>query len=523
MRSTRIIALMVALLVCLGGSALATGDVANPTPPILDGNGRAILTPNAPLDIVIGKGAATPSGDAGQAPQGADLGIQNYGPKQVGAPGDGTALQVKIWPERSDPEHPYPFEIPEVTQWQQLDVLAPCAAGQPSNQAAQKLDFTPVFRSDVAAGYYPVKFYIQYTYGGDVYTTAQIIYFRVVNGQVEPQPTATQAPSAPPSGNTPDPTSDQPATDPGIVDPGIGGGGSGGGVSGSGSVPRVMITGFKTDPAEVKAGDTFRLTLLVTNTAAKVKVQNLKVALKGDEDGTFLPSSGSSSMYIKDIKANSTTELTIEMVAKNDLVPKPYPIAITIDYEDKDATQYNVAESVSIPVHQEPRLTLTDPTLMPEYGTVGQEINLMLNLYNMGKGKLYNVMAHVEGGEYLKCEDFFAGTMEPGATAAMDVMATPLMAGELSGKISVTFEDESGAQYTQSKDLILSISDPYIPSDDDFNTFDPEKEAIAAGQSHAKVWLWVGFGAVAAAGVVVAIVLLMRAKKKRSRLDDEIF
>ena len=50
------------------------------------------------------------------------------------------------------------------------------------------------------------------------------------------------------------------------------GGGSGsGGSSSDGSVPRVIVTGFDTNPAEVHAGSDFTLTIHLENTSKKQK------------------------------------------------------------------------------------------------------------------------------------------------------------------------------------------------------------------------------------------------------------
>lgn len=55
---------------------------------------------------------------------------------------------------------------------------------------------------------------------------------------------------------------------------GAGGSTDGGAASGNGSVPRVIVTGFTTDPAEVRAGSNFKLTIHLKNTS-KMKVSNM--------------------------------------------------------------------------------------------------------------------------------------------------------------------------------------------------------------------------------------------------------
>ena len=67
-----------------------------------------------------------------------------------------------------------------------------------------------------------------------------------------------------------------------------------------GSVPRVIVTGFSTDPAEVKAGSDFKLTVHLKNTSKKTAVSNMLFDFQAPASGTdaaaeapaFLPTSG---------------------------------------------------------------------------------------------------------------------------------------------------------------------------------------------------------------------------------------
>ena len=88
------------------------------------------------------------------------------------------------------------------------------------------------------------------------------------------------------------------------------GGGSGSsGSSSDGSVPRVIVTGFDTNPPEVHAGSDFTLTIHLKNTSKKTKVQNMLFELEAPTEGTdeqtsapaFLPTSGSNSIYLNGI------------------------------------------------------------------------------------------------------------------------------------------------------------------------------------------------------------------------------
>ena len=78
------------------------------------------------------------------------------------------------------------------------------------------------------------------------------------------------------------------------------------GADGKASVPRVIVTGFETNPQDVHAGESFVLTLHLKNTSTATSVNNMifeiVAAVEGkDEDTTyaaFLPTAGSSTIFV---------------------------------------------------------------------------------------------------------------------------------------------------------------------------------------------------------------------------------
>ena len=59
-----------------------------------------------------------------------------------------------------------------------------------------------------------------------------------------------------------------------------------GGGSTNPSVPRVIVTGFRTDPQVVNAGSNFRLTVQIKNTSASTAVSNMLFDLQAPSAGT---------------------------------------------------------------------------------------------------------------------------------------------------------------------------------------------------------------------------------------------
>ena len=94
------------------------------------------------------------------------------------------------------------------------------------------------------------------------------------------------------------------------------------------SKPRIIVTGFETDPGEVYAGDTFMVTIHVKNTSQDQAVTNVLFDMQAVESGTeanttyavFLPTSGSSSVYTERIGAGmKELHIDIESYSSADL------------------------------------------------------------------------------------------------------------------------------------------------------------------------------------------------------------
>ena len=308
-------------------------------------------------------------------------------------------------------------------------------------------------------------------------------------------------------------------------EPAVYSGGSGSGSSSDGSVPRVIVTGFDTNPAEVHAGSDFTLTIHLKNTSKKTKVQNMLFELEAPTEGTdeqtsapaFLPTSGSNSIYLDGIKADGTADISITLNAKADLLQKPYSINLSMKYEDSQATQIDSSSSISIPVKQDARFEFSEFEISPQTIEVGGEANVMCSLYNLGRIKLYNAKARFEGNG-IKKQEIFIGNVEAGATGSIDAMLEGEKVTNGNSKITMTlsYEDESGNISETTKDFELEVTEAVDDSDMYMNT-DGDVDAGSSGFPVVPVVVVI----VIIAGVVAAVVFVKKKKKKQMLNEEE--
>ena len=298
----------------------------------------------------------------------------------------------------------------------------------------------------------------------------------------------------------------------------------GGGSSAGTSVPRVIVTGFSTEPGEVRAGSNFKLIVHLKNTSSRTGVSNLLFDLQAPSSGTeaaaeapaFLPASGSSSIYLDSIPAGGTKDISIELNARADLVQKPYSISMSMKYEDSAAAQYEAQSSLAIPVRQEARFEFSKMQIAPDTVSVGEEVNISCSLYNLGRVKMYNVKARFEG-KMIDTQEQFIGNLDAGATGTIDAIVTAKKAtkGTEECKLVLTYEDDAGNVSTSEQKFQMTVLEEAAVEDAGMM---PEAVPEEGGSPAGLAAVVLAVIAAAAGGTVAFI---KRRKKKNHEAEEE--
>lgn len=488
----------------LGGSE--NGDVYQGDGIVPD-NAQVARRPN--FEIYIGNGQAIPQYQAGQTIERLTIRVVNKGETDL--------QEVKIVPYLGNAAE-WPFELEGINHGYNLREIK---SGKHVDAAWEGLQV----REDVETKNYKLMFCISYIDGSDQYVCDKTLEVKTA-GRVNSEP---QNPDAGLSNN---PAEGQTSDSQGSLDVGgvyngdMSAVGGGGGDSGNKRTPRVIVTGFNTEPGVVSAGSNFRLIVHVKNTSTSTAVSNMLFDFQAPASGTeaaaeapaFLPSSGASSVYLDCIPAGETRDVAIDLNARADLVQKPYSINMSMLYEDGNASQFEGSSSLAIPVQQAARFEFSDIEMAPSSIEVGQEANLMCSLYNTGRVKLYNVKAKFLG-DGISGKDVFVGNLDSGATGTIDGMLTG--ESEVSPgtkcKMIVTYEDESGNQSSTEKEFELEV----MPAMEMDMNMDMEMMGAVPMEEKGFPVIPVVIGAVIVLIVVVSVVLLRRRKKKRALAEEE--
>lgn len=390
--------------------------------------------------------------------------------------------------------------------------------------ASRSLDFGNLkIKDDLVSGYYRVNFEIIFSDENGFGKTAERYFFvRISNPDL------------------PDVNMQEPDNDPNnSFDPGsFSQGGYVSGVSSSEeenkSIPRVMSTGFTTDPENILGGTEFTAKIKLKNTSKTSDVKNIRVTLSsmGENAAVFMPVSGASTMYIEKIEKDTEIEKEVKLKTNAAIEQKAYPLELKFEYEDAKGNPYTAEESISIMVYQELRFDLSKIEIMPDTLEVGDDANIMFSVFNKGKATLYNLTIVIPEGA-LEKNEIFIGNLESGNSKDVDFMVKAMQAtfdNEI--PFQITFEDAVGkvTKIDKSFELYINEGGSYMEEfpGEEFpgGEFPMGDNPNMMGEEMTKFpwWGWaaIGAGGLIILGIIVKIIRIRKAKKEQAEIDEMV-
>ena len=399
---------------------------------------------------------------------------------------------VVITPTVSNDKTKWPFNIGQAYDAQTIQIIQ--AADNTVDAYSKRMDVGWFFnvRNDVLTGCYPLPFHVTYYQNGALVETDITTYINIKGSDPKKKLIKDEDDEDKKAAN-----------------------------------PRIIVTGYRTDPGEVYAGATFNLTVSVKNTSRQTAVENvlfnMEATVEGkDADATyaaFLPTSGSSSVYKERIAPGETYDMSIEMEAKADLSQKPYVLTVNMKYDTEDQVNLTDVAHVSVPIKQEAKLDTGAAEIMPESIAVGEQSNVMFSIFNTGKTTLFNVKVNYES-ETVDSGITYLGNIAPGNTGNVDSMLTGIAPDTGGGTVKavITYEDEAGNESRYEKDLNLLV---YEMTFDEGMMENVPTEPFEEEPAQKKIPLVAVIGIVAAVVAVIVVVAVVISKKRKAKKHKE--
>lgn len=396
---------------------------------------------------------------------------------------------IVITPVVSSEKDKWPFVIQQAYDAQCISLIQAAVSVEDAYTKRMDIGWMYTVKEDAKSGCYPLTFHAQYYQEGEFTETDITTYINIIGN--------------PEKGELGEDSKDEEKK----------------------SKPRIIVTGYTTNPETVFAGSVFDLTVKVQNTSKKTTVQNVLFNLEATVEGNdntaayaaFLPTSGSSSIYAEKIAPGQTYEMTIEMEVKSDLAQKPYVLTVNMQYEDEDYIEYSDTARVSIPIKQEAKIDTGSADIMPESIAVGEQSNVMFSVFNTGKTTLYNVKVSYES-DTVDSGITYLGNIAPGATGNVDSMVTGIAPDTGNGivKAVVTYEDEAGNPTRYEKDLNLYVYEMSFEEEPmDMYPVEPLED-----ENPNVLLIIVIIGIIVVAVIIVVVVVITKKKKAKKQKED---
>lgn len=275
------------------------------------------------------------------------------------------------------------------------------------------------------------------------------------------------------------------------------------------SQPKVMVVDYKIVQKEIIAGQTFDLAVTIKNTGSRY-VDNLKISVTSDT-GDIVPAEGAGNGFLEELPNGEENTFTFRLKAADGLVEKSYKLSVVNEYDDIWGNPYSATDVIYLPVKLEQRASITD-LYVADDAVLGESVEIVGSVNNMGAGMLYNVRARIES-KSMEELDTFIGNIETGKSGSIDILtnavSTTASTGDMS-KVIVTYEDKEGNETELEGILKVTVESPVYDN----------VEKIKDDSQSSNRGLIYGIAAVVIVIAVGMVCAVRRHKRKKKILEE---
>lgn len=275
------------------------------------------------------------------------------------------------------------------------------------------------------------------------------------------------------------------------------------------SQPKVMVVDYQVVQKEIFAGQVFDLKVTIKNTGSRY-VDNLKISVTSDT-GDIVPAEGAGNGFIDELPNGEESTFTFRLRAADGLAEKSYKLSVVNEYDDVWGNPYSATDVIYLPVKLSQRASITDLYIADD-AVLGDSVEIVGNVNNMGAGVLYNVRAKLQS-TYMEEMETYIGNIDPGKSGSIDILtnavATTPSSGDLS-KVIVTYEDKEGNETTVESSFQIAVESPVYDN--------VEKIKDSTNENNKNVIYGIG----AAVFVVMVCILwgIRKHRRKKAILDE---
>lgn len=276
------------------------------------------------------------------------------------------------------------------------------------------------------------------------------------------------------------------------------------------STPRFMVTSYELSEKSLSPEKSAVLNVTFKNYSTTKALYNIKLSLT-DQSGDIL-SVGMPTKYVNSVYAGSSYTWEIELKAINTASIGQHDLQVSAEYEDKNFGSYSSSDTVRIDVKQSVKLSYSGAVLSKKV-IQGDTQTVTVDLMNTGKSTIYNCTLDFDIEGMQSGGSVFVGNIEPAqstqGSANLRVDSDTL--GEVTGKITITYEDDYGKEYKKTVDVSTVIEEKVEQL---AATTEDEKE-----KKNPLWWLFIIIGLAVGGSIGFGVPWLINDKKQRKEDD----
>lgn len=247
----------------------------------------------------------------------------------------------------------------------------------------------------------------------------------------------------------------------------------------SASQPRLMVESYTLSKPVLKPNESATLEIKLKNHSLKKNINNIAITLS--DEANEISTIGVNSGYIDKIIPNATYTYTATIRATKTASEGVHKLAVSLEYEDEDYTQYTSTSQISINVTKKkeakkptkkkatqnasrPQLIVASYSLDGKYVSPSKSANLSVILKNESKDKsiknLKLTISEEKNDIKFKRETFFVDEIKPKGTYTLNIELTAAKTAEIGEHklvLASTYEDKYFTSFESSDNILINV------------------------------------------------------------------
>ncbi len=227
--------------------------------------------------------------------------------------------------------------------------------------------------------------------------------------------------------------------------------------------PQVLIHAYRTEPVVLLPGAPFTLTIEMTNVGGG-EAQQVTLSLGGKQGEAldpFISPGAGNVLFIPEVAPGATAAISQRLIVDGAAVPKAYNLPVDVTYADSRGARQSEIQRMSLVVQR--RVDL-ESRFYSEPGPlrVGVPASLELELGNLGRSpvSLASLGASSPQMDVRVTGLPFAGSLDAGGVAPLDLTVTPREPGTLDLVVDATYRDDFNQTQVLTWTLTLLVEMP---------------------------------------------------------------